>query len=166
MDLWRIAVRALIAYIFLLFMTRVSGKRVVSQATPFDLVVSLIIGDLIDDALWADVSVAKFSAAAGSIFLADILVMMAAFRSPRFYRLVNGVPRVVLRNGRAIHDAMRREQFNDDDLDHLLRLDGIDQRKKVKLATIELDHEASAILRPEEEPATRADADRVKEMLP
>ncbi len=165
MDLWRIAVRVLIVYVYLLFTTRASGKRVVSQATPFDLVVSLIVGDLIDNALWAEVSVAQFSAAAGSILFADILVMMAAFRSPRFYRLVNGVPRVVLRNGRTDHDALRREQLNDDDLDHLLRLDGIDRRKDVKLATIELDHEAAAILRPEEEPATRADAERVKEML-
>ena len=151
MTLWRIAVRALIAYLFLLFMTRVSGKRVVGQATPFDLVVSLIIGDLIDDALWAEVSIAKFSAAAGSIFFADIVVMLAAFRSQRFYHLVNGTPRVVLRNGRADHDAMRREQLSDDDIDHLLRADGIDVRKKVKLGTIELDHELSVILQPEED---------------
>ena len=165
MDLWRIAVRALVAYVFLLIMTRASGKRVIGQATPFDLVISLIIGDLIDDALWAEVSVAKFSAAAGSIFLTDILVILAAFRSERFYRLVNGVPRVVLRNGRADHDALKREQLSDADLDHLLRVDGIDLRKKVKVGTIELDHEASLILRAEEEPATREDAKRVKEML-
>lgn len=56
MDRGRIAVCALVAYVYLLVTTRASGKRVVSQATPFDLLVSLIIGDLIDAALWGEVS--------------------------------------------------------------------------------------------------------------
>jgi len=49
MDVARIAVRCIGAFIYLLTMTRLSGKRVVSQATPFDFVVALIVGDCIDD---------------------------------------------------------------------------------------------------------------------
>ena len=145
MELWRIAVRAAVAYIYLLVMTRASGKRVVSQATPFDFVVSLIVGDLVDDALWAEVSIAQFGAAAGSIFFCEAIVSLIAFRSQRFFDLVNGRPRVVLKNGRADHDALRREQLSDADLDHLLRLHGIEKRKDVKMGTIELNHELSTI---------------------
>ena len=165
MDLGRIAVRAIVAYVYLLVMTRASGKRVIGQATPFDFVTALIVGDLIDDALWAEVSIAKFGAAAGSIFFCEAFVSLAALRWRRFHHLVNGTVRVVLRNGRADHDALRREQLSDADLDHLLRVDGIDKHSEVKIGAIEVDHELSVIRKPEEEPATRRDAKRVKEML-
>jgi uncharacterized membrane protein YcaP (DUF421 family) len=163
MDLWRIAVRALVAYIYLLVMARASGKRVVSQATPFDFVMSLILGDLIDDALWAEVETAKFGAAVASVCLCDMIVKLATFHSRRVFRLVEGVPRKVVRDGRADRDGLRREQLNELDLEHLLRLEGLEHRSAVKLALIEYDHEMSVIYRPGAEPATRADAKKVKE---
>jgi uncharacterized membrane protein YcaP (DUF421 family) len=162
MDLWRIAVRALIAYVYLLVTTRVSGKRVVSQATPFDFVVALIIGDLIDDFLWAEVSAAKFGAGVASIFLCDAVVKIGAFRSTRFMHLVNGIPRTVLRDGLEDGDELRREQLNETDLEHLLRMDGIEREKwqDLHLAVLERDHELAVIFKPSAEPAKQKDARR------
>ena len=96
MDLWRIAVRAIVAYVYLNATARVSGKRVVSQSTPFDFVVALILGDLIDDALWAEVSMAKFGVAVSTIFLCDLFVKFVACRWDWFLHLVNDTPTVVL----------------------------------------------------------------------
>jgi uncharacterized membrane protein YcaP (DUF421 family) len=167
MDLWRIAVRALAAYIYLAVTTRASGKRVVSQATPFDFVVSLIVGDLIDDCIWAEVSVAKFGAAVSSIFFCDAVVTLLSFHSPRFLHLVNGRPRVVLRDGVADAKELRAEQLNELDLEHLLRLDGIDRDKwkDARLAVLERDHETSLILKPEAEPPMKQDAARAMELI-
>lgn len=165
MGLGRIAVRALIAYVYLLVTTRASGKRVVSQATPFDLLVSLIIGDLIDDALWGEVPLAKFGAAAASIVLCDLVVRFAAHHSDAFHRLVDGQPTVVLRDGVEDREALRGEQLNEDDLAHLLRLQGVDDWKDVHLGIVEHDHEVSAILRPGAEPAQKKDAARVQEIM-
>lgn len=165
MDLWRIAVRALVAYIYLLVMTRASGKRVVSQATPFDFVLALILGDLIDDALWAEVETAKFAVAVGSICLCDVTLKVGAYYSRRIDRLVDGVPSIVLRDGVEDREALRREQLSEADLAHLLRLDGIDRRSDVKLGLIERDHELSVIYHPGAEPAQREDAQKVKESL-
>jgi uncharacterized membrane protein YcaP (DUF421 family) len=161
MDLGRIAVRAIVAYVYLLFTTRVTGKRVVSQATPIDLMVSLIIGDLIDDALWGEVSMAKFGAAVATIVLAELLVKMAACRWMRVHAFVNGSPTVVLREGAADRRALRREQLNDGDLSHLLRLQGVEERGEVHIATVELDHQLSALRRPEAQPAQKQDAERL-----
>jgi uncharacterized membrane protein YcaP (DUF421 family) len=165
MDLWRIAVRVLVAYIYLLVMTRASGKRIVRQATPFDLIVSLIVGDLIDDALWAEVSVAKFGAAVGSIFFCDALTKLAAWRWKPVYGLLNGLPSALLRDGSPDGDALRHEQLSEEDLAHLLRLQGIDDWNDVHLALAERDHELSVLLTPGAEPATREDAKRVQEMV-
>jgi uncharacterized membrane protein YcaP (DUF421 family) len=164
MDVGRIAVRALAAYVYLLVTTRASGKRVISQATPFDLLVSLIVGDLIDDALWAEVSMVKFGAAAGTIFLCDLVVKFFAQRSDAFERLVNGSPAPVLRDGVEDGRALRGEQLNESDLAHLLRLQGVDDWNEVHIAFVERDHEVSVIRRPGAEPAQKKDAPRVMEM--
>src|SRR5688500_14997633 len=97
MGLTHIATRALITYLYLLAMTRMSGKRVVSQATPFDLLVSLIVGDLVEDAVWAEVSISKFAGAVGTIFVLDAIVRFSSHHSSRFHSLVAGVPAVVIR---------------------------------------------------------------------
>lgn len=165
MDVGRIAVRALVAYIYLLVTTRGSGKRVVAQATPFDFVVALIIGDLVDDAVWAEVSLPKFAAGVGSVFLCDALMKFGAQRWDWVLRLASGSPTTVLRDGQEDRDALRGEQLSESDLAHLLRMDGIEDRSEVKLGLVERDHELSVIRKPEAEPAQKKDAARVMEMM-
>ena len=65
MDPLRIAVRALFAFVMLFVLVRVSGKRTVKQSSAFDFTVALILGDLVDDMLWAEVNSAEFVVAAG-----------------------------------------------------------------------------------------------------
>ncbi|MBK5259240.1 MAG: DUF421 domain-containing protein [Thermoanaerobaculia bacterium] len=166
MTLARIAIRALVAYIYLLTLTRTSGKRVISEATPFDMLVSLIIGDLIDDALWAEVSAAKFAAAAGSICVIDILVTIGSRRSRWFHKLVNGHARVLIRNGVNERDAMRSEQLSEADVDHLVRLKCVDDREEIALGVMEIDHRMSVIRARAYEPAQRRDGKRVREAQP
>jgi len=157
MTLGRIAVRALVAYVYLLVITRAGGKSAISQATPFEFLVALILGDVIDDALWAEVSMAKFAGAAGSIMLCDALTKLGAFHWLPFSHLVNGRSGVLLRDGREDPDELRRQQMSKADLAHLLRLEGITDWNDVHLALIERGHELSVILRPGAKPATRED---------
>ena len=55
MELWRILVRAVFAYVFALAVMRIAGKRMVSHADVSSFVVAIIIGDMFDDLLWAEV---------------------------------------------------------------------------------------------------------------
>lgn len=165
MDPLRIAVRALAAFIYLLIVTRASGKRVVAQATPFDFIVSLIIGDLIDDALWAEVSLSRFGAAAGTIFACDVVTKSLVWRWRRFFRVVEGVPTIVLRDGVEDKEALRGEQLNEGDLAHLLRLKGVEKWNELRLAIVERDHALSTVRKPEEEPLQRRDVEMLKAMV-
>jgi uncharacterized membrane protein YcaP (DUF421 family) len=137
MGLLQIGVRALIVGAYLLVVTRASGKRVITQATPFDFIVALIIGDLVDNALWSEVSLAAFAAAAGSIIVVDLILKIVAFRSDRFFTFINGKSSIVLRDGVADQQSLRHEQLTEEDVDEFLRLDGIADRREVKLAVIE-----------------------------
>ena len=164
MDLWRIAVRALFTYLVALLLVRLSGKRVVAQATPFDFAIAIVVGDLFDDFFWAEVPASQFIAAAGGLFLPAAVVELAGSRSGRVHDLVNGLPAVVMREGKPDRKGMRSEQLSRADLEHLLRLDGIGPGEwdRVKLGTVEHDHHLSVILEPWAEPVPRRDAAKLR----
>jgi hypothetical protein len=73
MDPLRIAVRALAVYLFLLVLLRISGKQTVRQSTGFDFLLVLIMGDLVDDAIWGEVPLSQFVTAAGTLALAKLV---------------------------------------------------------------------------------------------
>ena len=164
MDVWRIAVRAIVAYLFALLLVRISGKRTVGQASPFDFTIAVVVGDLFDDVLWAEIAASQFVAAMGAIFLAAAIVEVASSRSARVYFLVNGTPRILLRDGSVDRRELRGSQLSIADLAHLLRLDGIgrDEWDTIRLGVMEHDHHLSALRHPWAEPIQRKDASAVE----
>jgi uncharacterized membrane protein YcaP (DUF421 family) len=68
MDPLRIAVRVGAAFVLLLVLVRLSGKHTVRQGSAFDFTVALIIGDMVDDMLWAESNVGEFVVGAGVLF--------------------------------------------------------------------------------------------------
>lgn len=84
MDPLRIALRVVIAYLVLLVLVRVSGKRTVKQGSPFDFAVALILGDMFDDAIWAEVAASQFIVACGVLVSAHLLTDFVRFRSGSF----------------------------------------------------------------------------------
>ena len=80
MDPLRIAVRALLAYVALLLFVRMSGKRTVKHGSPFDFTLALILGDMVDDLLWAEVAAAQFVVATGVLVLVHTAMDTARYR--------------------------------------------------------------------------------------
>jgi uncharacterized membrane protein YcaP (DUF421 family) len=68
MDPLRIGVRVVVAYVLLLALARLSGLRTVKHASPFDFTVALIVGDMVDDLVWAEVAAAQFVVGVGMLF--------------------------------------------------------------------------------------------------
>lgn len=67
LDPVRIAVRVVVAYVLLLVLLRLSGKHSVKQSNPLDFTLVMILGDMVDDAVWAEVHVSLFVAGAVSL---------------------------------------------------------------------------------------------------
>ena len=80
MDPLRIVARVLFAYVVLLVLVRVGGKRLVRHASPFDFALSLILGDMVDDLLWAEVDAAVFVVAAGVLVMIHVAMDLLRFR--------------------------------------------------------------------------------------
>lgn len=69
MDPLRIVIRAAFAFVFLLALLRLSGKRTVAQGFALDFILALILGDMVDDLIWAEVSGGAFVAGVGTLFV-------------------------------------------------------------------------------------------------
>jgi len=81
MDLSHIVARVVFAYVVLLIMVRVSGKRTVRHASPFDFTLSLVLGDMVDDLLWAEVDASVFVVAVGVLVTVHLAVALLRMRS-------------------------------------------------------------------------------------
>jgi uncharacterized membrane protein YcaP (DUF421 family) len=81
MDPLRIAIRAVFAFVTLLVLIRLSGKRGVKQANVFDFTVAILLGDLVDDLLWAEVAASQFVVAAGVLMIVHVTLDLVRFRT-------------------------------------------------------------------------------------
>jgi uncharacterized membrane protein YcaP (DUF421 family) len=84
MDPLRIAVRIVFTYIFLMVLMRLSGKRAVKQVNPFDFTLALIIGDMTDDMMWAEVSAGMFVVATSTLIIIHTAFDLLRYRVGAF----------------------------------------------------------------------------------
>ena len=131
--------RGMTVFFFLLLVFRVSGKRALSEATTFDFVLLLIISETTQQALLGE----DFSIVGGLVLILTLVVLDAALslvklRWPLADRLLEHRPLVIVENGRALEDRMRREHVDVDDvLEAARRLRGLERLEQVKYAVLE-----------------------------
>lgn len=150
MAIEAVLVRAVFSYLVLLALLRVSHKRAVAEATPFDFVLTLVLGDTIDDVVLGEVGPARFVAAVGTLTLCHLAAAVATWRSQWLHDLVESRPTVLLREGATNPAGLRAELVSEDDLAALLRLRGISREQWGALGTVRLEPsgELSVIRRP------------------
>jgi uncharacterized membrane protein YcaP (DUF421 family) len=152
-----LVIRVSVAYVYLLVVLRLSGKRTIGEGTTFDFVVALILGDFPDDMIWGEVPVAQALVAIGTIVLLHTIVVYASYRSIAFDQLIGSRPCPVFADGRIDRRALAREHVNDADLESLLRHDGIEDWGDVEVAWIEPTGELSVRKREEAKAAEKRD---------
>ena len=160
----RIALRAVVAYVFLLALIRVSGKRLVSEATGVQFVLAIIIGDLVDDAVFAATPFAQFVAAAGTLTLVHMTTAIAAMYNLSIWKLVEGEPPMLVQNGTLQRKPMRHERINRKEIASMLRLVGLSAARwaEIKRARMEEEGQLAVIFHEWAQPAQRRDAEWVK----
>lgn len=133
-----IALRAIVAYVFIVFMLRVVGRRELSSMTPTDLVLLVIIGDLVQSGVTqSDMSVTGITIAVSTIALLSVGSSYLSFRSRRVERVLEGVPSILVEDGKPIERNLRSERMTLDDLMEEARGQGIERLDEVKWAVLE-----------------------------
>jgi uncharacterized membrane protein YcaP (DUF421 family) len=135
-----VVVRAAIIYAFIWLVLRGIGKRELGQMNPFELVLLIVTGDLIQQAVTLeDHSVVGATAIISTFALLTVLTSWLSLRSRRFARVFEGEPAPVWRDGRPVERTMRFERIRHDELVAEARKQGISRLDDVRVATLEED---------------------------
>jgi uncharacterized membrane protein YcaP (DUF421 family) len=84
MTLTGIVGRVIVTYVVLLLLVRVSGKQSVRHGTTFDFVLSVVVGDMVDDAIWAEVRMSMFLAGVVTLFATHWVMKYASYRAEAY----------------------------------------------------------------------------------
>jgi uncharacterized membrane protein YcaP (DUF421 family) len=133
-----IVVRAIVIFTVLYVLMRVIGRRELSALEPFDLILLVVLGDLVQQGLTQDdYSLTGALLAIGTISVLVLFVSFVNFRFPRLRPLLDGEPIVIVQDGRPIEKNMRRERLTVDDLAAAARLQNIPKIDDVAWAVME-----------------------------
>ena len=154
-----IVYRAAVLYLFLWFVMRVLGKKELGQMSAFELVLLLAIGDLVQQGVTQeDYSVTGAMLAIGAFSVLILLGSWVSFRFPCSRDVLEGIPVVIVRDGRLRHDVLRLERLTDTEVREAMREQGIDDVGTVRVGLLEADGKFSFITGEDHEPAPEKSA--------
>jgi uncharacterized membrane protein YcaP (DUF421 family) len=135
-----LVIRSAVLFAFLWLVLRAMGKRELAQLNPFELVLLIVLGDLVQQAVTLeDHSLIGAGVIVSTLALLTVFTSWLSLRSRWFARLFEGVPTPVWRDGRPVERTMRLERIRMDELVAEARKQGISDMEDVYLATLEED---------------------------
>lgn len=133
-----VAVRAFVAFVFILLLTRLIGRRELSSLQPFDLILLIVIGDLTQQGVTQnDMSVTGLILAIGIFGVLTLAASYLGFRFPRMRPILEPGPLILVEDGNVIQRNLDKERMTPEELAAEARLQQIDSLDKVKWAVLE-----------------------------
>jgi uncharacterized membrane protein YcaP (DUF421 family) len=119
---WDLPVRALVIYVVLLVLVRLSGKRTVGQFTPFDLLVVMLLSESVSSGLnGEEKSVTAGLLSAATLIGLNVFVATITARSKWAQSIVEGRPVLIGADGKLFSDVMKKNHVPVDDVERALR---------------------------------------------
>lgn len=133
-----IVLRATVMFFILFLLIRLLGKRELGQMTPFELVVLVVLGDLIQQGVTHnDFSLTGATLAICTFAFWALVLSWTAYLFPRAKDLLEGTPRVIVRDGQVVEENLRRDRLTRDEILSEMRLAGIGRMSDVAWAILE-----------------------------
>jgi uncharacterized membrane protein YcaP (DUF421 family) len=130
--------RAVYAYLFLLLVLRLIGRRAIMQNSPFELILIFLFGGtMIQAVVGEDRSLVNASLAVMTIGLMHAGVAWLKFRSTAFRKVIEGTAIVLQRRGEWNEVALRRSRLQMDDIMAAARQKGIQHPEDIEYVLFE-----------------------------
>lgn len=141
--------RALAIYGVILIMTRISGRRTLSDVTVFDFVLVLLIAETAQNALiGTDGSLTNTIVLIATLILTDVVLSLAKSRASWLNLIIDGAPTVLIRGGQLEQEAMRMSRVSVEDILQCARMQhGLANLSEVSDAVLETSGTISIIPR-------------------
>ncbi|MGZ3695637.1 MAG: DUF421 domain-containing protein [Bdellovibrionota bacterium] len=135
-----LAVRAIVVYLTVLLLLRIAGKRQMGQMGATEFVAILLISNAVQNSMnGGDNSLA------GGVVLAAVLIALSAsisyltYRSKFISMVFEGTPTLMVHNGKIIKENLHRERMTEDELNSLMRKQGVHSWHEIQTGILEPD---------------------------
>lgn len=121
-----IVLRATVMFAVVFLLLRLMGKRELAEMTPFELVLLVVIGDLLQQGVTHnDFSLTGASLAIITFAFWTLLLNFLSNKSRRAENVIDGQPSVIIENGRLLRDNLARNRLTVSEVEGEMRLAGI-----------------------------------------
>jgi uncharacterized membrane protein YcaP (DUF421 family) len=135
MDL---VIRAAVIFGFIFLVTRIAGRRQLSEMEPFDVILLVVLGDLVQQGITqSDESVTGTLIVISTITLLSVLVGWLSFRFARVRLITEGEPIILIHDGQIVKANLRRERLTRNDLEEEARRQQLVSLDQVRWAILE-----------------------------
>lgn len=133
-----VVLRASVVFFLLYAFVRLMGKRELGQMTPFELIVLIVIGDLVQQGVTHnDFSLLGAMLAVVTMGFWALVLSWASYLSRRMESLLDGEPRVIVKDGEIVRENLRRDRLTRAEILSEMRLAGIGRLADVEWAILE-----------------------------
>jgi uncharacterized membrane protein YcaP (DUF421 family) len=133
-----IVLRATVIFFFILFLTRVVGRRELSSLEPFDLIMLVVIGDFVQQGVTQnDFSVTGAFLATGTIGVLTVAVSWAGWRWRSLRPVLEGEPIIIVQEGEPIKRNLDRNRITLEEVAAAAREQQLESVSQVKWGVLE-----------------------------
>jgi uncharacterized membrane protein YcaP (DUF421 family) len=141
-----IVIRAAVIFCFVFLLTRMLGRRELNSLEPFDLILLVVTGDLVQQGVTQnDQSLTGAMLAISTIGLLTVAVSYASFRFKRMRPILNGEPIVLIEDGEVIEANLRRQRLTREEIGAEARLNNISSIEDVRWGILETNGQISFV---------------------
>src|SRR3954451_8912806 len=141
-----IVIRAVVIFLAIYAVTRLIGRRELGMNEPFDLILLVVIGDLIQQgATQSDYSVTGTVLALSTFVLLTVALSYMRFRGTRLRKVPEGQPLVLVENGKPIEDNLKSQRLVIDEILSEARIQQVAFLKDIRWAILETNGSISIV---------------------
>jgi uncharacterized membrane protein YcaP (DUF421 family) len=145
-PLGMVALKAVVVYTVGLILVRIGKSRLISRASPLDVLLGFILGSLLSRGITGSASITGTTVASIVLIAMHWLFTWIAYKSHTFGQLIKGHTRPIIKDGQLLRDVMRESHISEQDLLEQLRLHAnLEDPKKVKIAYKERSGEVGVV---------------------
>jgi uncharacterized membrane protein YcaP (DUF421 family) len=133
-----IVLRAIVGFCFLVVLMRLIGRRELSSMEPFDLILLIVLGDLIQQGVTqSDYSLVGLILTGGTFALLAVALSFAVYKFPRLRPVFEDEPLIVVQDGKVIDKNLRRERITVEEVAAEARMQQLASLEDVEWAVLE-----------------------------
>jgi len=143
-----LVLRAAVVYVMIFVVTRAVGRRELSTMEPFDLILLVVVGDLVQQGVTqSDYSVTGAATVIFVIAVMTVLFSYASYKVPRLRPVLEGEPIVLVEDGQVIERNLSRQRMTVEEVAAEARLQQIGSLEELRFAVLETSGKISFIPR-------------------